>query len=409
MNKTKSVKYFLFIIVLYMFTFEFALMQYISVAKYWDEVYALLFIPLFISRYFKDKNRLVRKTDFLIFFSAIVYVCIGLLGNALFQFQGIAAVVSDVLLNLKFFLGIYTTIYLFENLDYHEYGVQIKAHVKLIIAVLTILVIIDEVIKYFPSYEERYGIRSEQLFFGHPTGLSSVGFFLTLALCLFYEKKTKDKFFLLASSFLVVSTMRFKALAVVAIFLFLFVIVEMLDKKLTWKGLSVCGIAGVAIGWQQISGYFLQKSSLLNARGALTYKAFEIGNKYFPLGTGLGTFASAPSADHYSRVYRMFGISDVYGLTSDNPILVSDVFWPMVIGQTGYLGLIVYIILTLLIVIKIFKSYTLDRNYYLAGLGAIIYLLVSSTAESAFVNPLSLPLSVIIGMIFIEVNKSNYE
>ena len=28
-----------------MFTFEFALMQYISVAKYWDEVYALLFIP----------------------------------------------------------------------------------------------------------------------------------------------------------------------------------------------------------------------------------------------------------------------------------------------------------------------------------------------------------------------------
>lgn len=407
MNKTKSVKYFLFIIVLYLFTFEFALMQYVSVAKYWDEIYALLFVPLFIRRFMK--KQIVRKSDFLIFFSAVVYVCIGLLGNALFQLQGIAAIVSDILLNLKFFLGIYTTVYLFGDLDYHEYGTQIKGHVKLIIAVLTILVLADEVIKYFPSYEERYGIRSEQLFFGHPTGLSSVGFFLALLMCLFYEKKTKDKFFLLASCFLVASTMRFKALAVVAILLLLYIIVEVMDRKLTWKGFCLCGLGGLAIGWQQFSGYFLQKNSMVNARGALTYKGFEIAQSYFPIGTGLGTFASAPSADHYSQVYRIFGISDVYGLTSDNPILMSDVFWPMILGQTGYLGLIVYIGLIILIAVKVLKVFKLNKNFYLAGLGAIAYLLVSSTAESAFVNPLSLPLAVIIGFVFIEVNRTDYE
>ena len=49
----------------------------------------------------------------------------------------------------------------------------------------------------------------------------------------------------------------------------------------------------------------------------------------------------------------------------------------------------------------------IDKRIYIAGVGAFAYLLVSSTAESAFVNPLSLPLSFVIGIVYIEVERHN--
>ena len=63
----------------------------------------------------------------------------------------------------------------------------------------------------------------------------------------------------------------------------------------------------------------------------------------FPLGTGFGTFASWVSGVYYSPIYTLYGINNVWGLTKEWPGLVSDVFWPMIIAQNGFIGLGLYI------------------------------------------------------------------
>ena len=70
----------------------------------------------------------------------------------------------------------------------------------------------------------------------------------------------------------------------------------------------------------------------------------------------------------------------------------------MVIAQNGLIGFILYIFIIICLFKIIFQCSKIDKRLYLAGMGALIYLLVSSIAESAFVNPLALPLAFVIGL-----------
>ena len=403
---TKGInKYYIFMIIIYLFIFEFVLMQYVSFAKYWDELYAVLFVPLFII-YFNGKIK-VGSDNARIFCLLILFIIIGIIPNIMFKYQVMSAVLSDILLNLKFFMGIYTTYYLFKNFDYVSYKGRIKRHLQFIVIILFLLVIIDEIVGYFPCYEYRYGLRSEQLFFGHPTGLASVSFFLVIMLMLFYTPNTKDFYFVTLAVILVASTLRIKAIGMVIIFIYLYVRVCIRQKKVSVRNVLLMLPVLIYIGWEQIYNYFLSEMVYESARGALFYKSFEIMKDFFPFGTGLATYASAPSGEYYSPVYYMYELSDIWGLSKDWPAFVSDSFWPMIFAQTGILGTVIYVLILFFVVKNIQKSYRIDKRIYIAGVGAFAYLLVSSTAESAFVNPLSLPLSFVIGIVYIEVERHN--
>jgi hypothetical protein len=41
----------------------------------------------------------------------------------------------------------------------------------------------------------------------------------------------------------------------------------------------------------------------------------------------------------YSDTYREYGVSQVWGLSEDAPLFITDTYWPMVLGQGGVLGL----------------------------------------------------------------------
>ena len=63
----------------------------------------------------------------------------------------------------------------------------------------------------------------------------------------------------------------------------------------------------------------------------------------FPLGTGLSTFGSATSVDAYSPLYDEVGLSNDYGMTSSEPKFLMDTFWPMLIAEIGFLGVLFYL------------------------------------------------------------------
>lgn len=83
------------------------------------------------------------------------------------------------------------------------------------------------------------------------------------------------------------------------------------------------------------------------ARVALYYTAIEIANDHFPFGTGQGTYGSiACNLSGINRVYEDYGISNIYGIslnTRDVADYRLDAFIASVLGEQGYLSIIVYL------------------------------------------------------------------
>ena len=155
----------------------------------------------------------------------------------------------------------------------------------------------------------------------------------------------------------------------------------------------------------QIEYYFFSDIQSDSARYQLLITALSIAKDSFPLGTGFGTFGSYMSAIHYSPVYRIYGISTVHGLIEGATYFTSDSFWPMILGETGVVGLASIVIVLGNMLKRLQKTKNIDLALYASGLVCMSYMLIISMAESAFVNPIAIPLAIVLGMIY---GKSEY-
>ena len=98
-----------------------------------------------------------------------------------------------------------------------------------------------------------------------------------------------------------------------------------------------------------------------------------------------------------SVINQDYGIQNIEGITSSNPSYISDSFWPMILGQTGFLGLIAYICALLILFLEIQRLAQKNCYRYTSALCILVYLLISSTSESAFANPMAVPLAIYLG------------
>ena len=106
-----------------------------------------------------------------------------------------------------------------------------------------------------------------------------------------------------------------------------------------------------------------------------------------PIGTGFASFGSAVTADSgwYSPLYFQYGISSVWGLSQEYSAFISDSFWPTVLGQSGWIGLIAYCGAFVMLI----RSILDNADSKLPILLFAAYLLIMSTSESACFNPSS--------------------
>lgn len=92
------------------------------------------------------------------------------------------------------------------------------------------------------------------------------------------------------------------------------------------------------------------------------------------------------------------------GLEQGKAYFVSDNFWPMILGQTGWPGLVCFGIVVIFLFLRVQKLYETRKGLYLSGLIVMAYLLIASVAESAFVHPTAIPLAVWLGKVLNEGN-----
>ena len=91
----------------------------------------------------------------------------------------------------------------------------------------------------------------------------------------------------------------------------------------------------------------------------------------------------------------------VWGLSPSYHEFVSDTFWPMVLGECGIFGFAAFIGVLILFVKKVITLKT-NRSAFASALIPLLYLLISSSSESAFANPIAVPLAFWIGFLFAE-------
>lgn len=386
-----SIMYIFFIFTIYILIFQNLLQTYIKPIQYFDEILSLLFFPAFILFAKKDK---LKMYDLILIVCLILLLFIGLYSNYKYNYQPITIALSDVILVYKFFLVYYLFSIINSNNLIEKYSNNIVKHLKIITIVLFILTIMNYIFKIFP-YTERYGIMSNRLFYSHPTYLAAVCIFLLCSFILFYKKlNTKYTYILM---FIILTTLRMKAIGFLVVFSLICLFVIKTNKKITFSKITIVAIVCIFAVYNQIEYYFFETND--SARQVLLVTSFKIANDHFPFGAGFGTYASHFSAQIYSPVYSLYNIQDTYGISRNNTSFISDSFWPMIIGQFGYIGSICYVISLIIILIKIQRSFKQEEKYkYIAKIMAFSYLIIASTSEAAFVNTISIPLAIIIGL-----------
>lgn len=393
----KSLKYYIVLICLYILIFQNLLQTYIHIFQFFDEILALSVIPVFIITVAKNEGKFrVNKRDLIMFSLLLLIFVVGIIANIKYKYQPLKIAFSDALLVYKFFMVYFLSKLIMTSEFIDKYNEKYLWHIKKITLILFILSVINYIFKIWPS-EVRYGIMSNKLFYNHPTSLAAVCIFLLSCLLMSNKEIKNVKKTIILLLILMLSTMRSKAIASAIISLLVIIYVNKCNKKISLSKLGILGVIGVFIAWSQIEFYYFTAAKG-GARAELTNKAIQIAKDYFPIGTGFGTYASYFSGINYSPVYYKYQLNNVYGLSKGKTSFISDTFWPMIMGQFGMAGFISYIIIIILLFINIQKCFDrTNKGIYLAKMTCLIYLLISSTAESAFVHTMAIPLAVIIG------------
>lgn len=390
-------QYLLFLLIFYLLLFQNWLQQYWLFAGYWDEIMALLAVPVSITK-LKRSNFIVKRTNGYAVY-LFVFCASGLLGSALYNYQDFVKVaMPDMFLCLKFWLAIYVGKNVFSPFLIVKYAKKIYRHILFITSFYTICYFFDLKFHVFKAVV-RYGIRSTQLMYSQPTVFVACCVFLIGLLIVVSEYNPGWKKCLGVLLFLMCSTLRSKAFGMAIAILLICYFVFYRKKKVTLKTLLLFTPMIAALVWDQIYYYFFSSIQGDSARYQLLAKSIEIMKDHFPVGAGFGTYGSFYSGKYYSPLYFSYGLSSIHGLTIDNMSFMSDSFWAMVFGETGFIGAIAFVC-TLLNLFKQVQAVRRTSNaFYASALCILSYLLIASMAESAFVNPVAIPLAILMGII----------
>lgn len=393
--KKIKVNYFIFILLMYLLIFQNAVQNKIEIFKYLDEVIALSIVPIsMIKLSIGYKNIKIKKNDLIIFLSLLGIVIVGIYSSCIYRFQTVKFVLSDMLVFLKFFMVYFLSMILWKENFFEENRKKILKHLKLIIIALFLLTISNYIFDLYPG-EYRFGIKSNTLFYGLPTYLGAVCAFL-LALFIICSEKVIS-IYSIFTILIMLSTLRFKSIGCVIAVIVVAIMIDKSNKKISFSKLAFVAIIVCTVAYNQIEYYFFETDG--SARMELSIKSLEIAKDYFPIGTGFGTYGSFFSVESYSPVYYIYKLNNIYGLEKGRAGFVLDTFWPMIIGQFGISGFILYVICLVYILKNIQQGFNKDNKYiYIGKIVSIIYLLISSTSESAFVNSIAIPFAIILGI-----------
>lgn len=361
--------------------------------SYCDEIATIAVVCAAFFRFHASKNALadgMSTSSKLALIWLFVVVSAAFLGNA---FCGVhastAAILTDFLTCCKFPIALIASIYAFACSERLSALFEIEA--KILLVVMTVLGIGNLFFDFGMGSEARFGIRASFTFvFDHPTYLVFCAAGLTAFLM---KDRERNMPFIVMGMLVVLLSLRSKGFAFAAVCLLLLLTFGK-SNRLSVVHIALGLVAVALIGMDQYINYY---QSAGYARGELARQAIAVANDYFPLGTGFATYGSAVTAqiDNYSPLYYAYGLSTVWGLAPGAASFLSDTFWPTVLAQFGYFGLVAFAALLIALFVMCYKAGGGSR---LPVICVFAYLLISSTSESSFFNPSAAYLAMCAGL-----------
>lgn len=408
MKTNTTVKTIVFFLFAGLFLMQDKLQDWFAPFQYFDEAVGLLMFPMVLIRWRQKRLPFSAARENLLFGAGLlVFWLFGWAGHLVYQYQPLSNALKDFYVNNKFFLALGASFLFFDDpqLDFAEMKKKIWPVLNAVVIVLFALSLVDMCFDTF-STDTRGPFRAVKLFYSVQTVLVSVCVFLS-CICLWYFEDKKRKIILPLSLLCIIMfcTIRVKSMgAIAAVFLiYLFVLRGLkfrgISRRLKIFLIAFLAFAAAAILYQVVNYYILMGTG--SARAMMTLAAPFAAWDHFPFGSGWATFGSAFSAEPYSPVYGMYRMAGIWGISPQYPAFMADVYWPMILAQTGFFGFAGFLLALWMFVKKICKMRD-HVSAYASALLILTYLLISSTSESALANPLAIPLAFWLGLIVAE-------
>ena len=389
-------------IILFIFLFLQSVLSKISlIFSYSDELFACWGLWVFIQepirggiwREYPKVMKIIRLSLFI--------VIVGWISTAIYRIQpSLSSNFWDCFTFLKIFLIFFLSVYLLRNSRFNR--IIESVHQVTVIYILSgfVFLIISQFVNIGMSFEKRFGFNDFMFINPNPGDYSST---LIISLVIFHIASFYMRRSLLLlktiTVILIIFTFRGKALGFIATY-FMVVLFIKRYNKLSKKSLLILAATGILGGYFQIRYYFLDN---VTPRALFLVNGITTANEYFPLGAGYSTYGSNMAKINYSPLYEQYGFDSVWGMNQEEQQFLNDNFWPMIMGQYGWIGLVMYVGI-LLIIFKLVNNEINNKQLKIAGFSMFFLLVYSSVGGPIFVHYIGCA-SIIIFALILEGDK----
>lgn len=220
-----------------------------------------------------------------------------------------------------------------------------------------------------------------------------------MAYYLFTEETKQNKYIALALVLTGMLAPKFKFMGEVVCFIaLLFFVKERLDFKSPKTAVSITLLMAVVIAvvWQRFDWYYYSGWTNGELARPMTYKtSLQILWDYFPLGPGMGTFASWGAAEYYSPLYYKYGLNHIWGLSPDFYVFIADAFYPT-LSQYGVVGICLFFVFWKRRLRAI--NEIVDMRYYRVALLVVFCLAIEQTADTSWLSGKGMGFCMLLGL-----------
>lgn len=372
--------FFLFIIA---FVLQQKLSQIISMFNYLDETCALLLFILGLLNQIYCKKCMTRG-DVISLICLACSIILGMISSFIYGYQDVYYTLLGGFMHMKFFFLMFGIKWLADEFARFDAIIVLKSACFASLLFIIFADVINRIVYGYP--------------FMAMLDTCSKMFFLIAGIFITSERLGRKLVLTVGGCVLLYLTGRAKAYAGIFLIIALYVWVVKLNKKVKTFDLLVLGIGTITLAWDKIYFYYIWGATHYYSRAILTMTGIKIANDYFPLGTGFGTYASYVAAEQYSPVYYIYGISEHYEMGVNTQMFLMDTYWPSVMGEMGWIGMIFLIVLLFIIFTKVQLLYKKNRNIYYACLLPFLYMIITTFEETGFMQPLLMCNAIIIGI-----------
>lgn len=380
-------------IILGLFIFNMVLEDILPITNVFDECIALLCIPLACIDFLKHKKQghgkmnATKRMQFVLLF---LFLGLGLLSNALHQYQPLWVVLVSAVLSTKFFMILITAGYLWKmfpiDLEKQE---NMTCTLSIIWFVYTV---VSAVFSNVLACPQAWDICAKAS--------------LLFALLVFCEhsKVWLSRICILLMLILLLFSGKEKSYGAILVFVVLYYLVVHKKVQTKLRYILYMAVPVTVLAWDKIYYYYVVGQGRF-AKSVMTSTSFQIAKDYFPLGTGFGTFGSTYAAKHYSPVYHLYGIAGHPELGEETRNYLTDQFWPLLLGENGFLGTIIYIGLIVVLFLQVQRVYYYNKKKYLLLIYLLVFMLMTTFTESGFMQPMVMVYAFVMGLILEEYEE----